>query len=249
MNSEEYWEMVAKVDWPSLCNSPTDEVDAGKDILTELLPTKQDMENFRAAGAEAKKMLVDAMDAWEAKQGRDDPTWAGWGVGDDSYSDLANHIIGCGKDEWAATIIDPSKAYARCQHKYTTGNKKSDGYVESFSYCIPYKEDYDETSVKLTRCVGALHHWIHRAAKVSANDSTSAMDEVASLVKEITTLEKKLLQETGIVSDQTANVPERIHAVKVDIAKRMLADFLDARIKVEMGIKEARENLDSLLSE
>jgi len=94
MNSEEYWEMIAKVDWPGLCDSPNDEVNAGEEILRKLLPTKQDMVNFRGAHGEAKKMLTSAMDAWAVKQQNDAPNWAGWGMGDDSYSDLANHIIG-----------------------------------------------------------------------------------------------------------------------------------------------------------
>lgn len=66
------------------------------------------------------------------------------GVGDDSFSDLLNHIIGLGKREYDANMKDPSRAQKRV-NKYD--------FQESFSYAIPYEDDWK----KLERGVAGLN--------------------------------------------------------------------------------------------
>ena len=55
------------------------------------------------------------------------------GLGDDSYSDLLAHIIGMGREEYAAVMANPLK-----------GKQRSDNleYTESFLYSLPYETDY-----------------------------------------------------------------------------------------------------------
>lgn len=65
------------------------------------------------------------------------------GVGDDSFSDLLEHIIGLGKREYDAVMKDPSLAQKRAD-KYD--------YKESFAYAIPYEDDWE----KLERGVTGL---------------------------------------------------------------------------------------------
>ena len=52
-------------------------------------------------------------------------------LGDDSYDDLLNHIVGLGKAEYKAVLADPELAAARA-------NK--DDFEESFSYCFHGEE-------------------------------------------------------------------------------------------------------------
>lgn len=49
--------------------------------------------------------------------------------GDDSFGDMIHHVIGLGKDKFNEIMEDPSKLNGM-------------DFVESFSYCMPYEEDY-----------------------------------------------------------------------------------------------------------
>lgn len=263
MTEDEYWDVVAKVDWPGICDDPNAHRDAGKRILLSLLVTQDEMKTFRNVHYHLKGILEGAMRRWEIKQDQVNPNWGGWGVGDDGFDDLTNHIVGCGKVAWAMTCCDPQKAYDRTVNKWSKGRtptKPSEGFVESFLYCIPYDKDYDPAEVKLARAVKSLHHWINMAAKncVHRADGGDAHDrlgaehfqpEILSITDEIVGLEDQIQRETGTVSDYTANIDERIHVMKIKYTKRLLADCLDERIKLEIKIKETRENLDSLLAE
>jgi len=55
------------------------------------------------------------------------------GVGDDGFGDLIAHIIGLGKAEYDKVLANPELANERVSKRR---------FVESFSYCLPYKDDY-----------------------------------------------------------------------------------------------------------
>jgi hypothetical protein len=59
-------------------------------------------------------------------------------VSDDSYDDLVSHIIGLGKKEVDAVVKSPMRAQRRADARY--GDQS--GYVESFSYAVPYEKDW-----------------------------------------------------------------------------------------------------------
>lgn len=60
------------------------------------------------------------------------------GGGDDSHSDLLYHVIGLGKKVFEANLADYMLLAKRGDAKY--GSKE--GYTESFSYAVPYEDDY-----------------------------------------------------------------------------------------------------------
>ena len=57
---------------------------------------------------------------------------------DDSHSDLLHHIIGCGKAEFEWCLND----YELIKHRGRSDYGSQEGYRESFSYAITYKDDY-----------------------------------------------------------------------------------------------------------
>jgi len=50
--------------------------------------------------------------------------------GDDSFGDMLHHVIGLGEEKFIEIMADPSKLNGM-------------EYVESFSYCMPYDDDFE----------------------------------------------------------------------------------------------------------
>jgi hypothetical protein len=124
MSVDEFWALVAEIDWASRQAQPEAE---GKRFLRERLSREEaaafdeHLQTFRFA-------LHDVLGEWEEETGAEFET------GDDGFDDLICHIIGLGRQEYEAVVSDPRRALERAQ---------SGDYRESFRYLVPWPEDYE----------------------------------------------------------------------------------------------------------
>ena len=116
-----FWELVALADWP---NKDYDKVK----IMYRKSLTKEQCAEFRMMINKAYAMLDNALFG-------NTNIYENLGVGDDGYGDLLHHIIGLGKEQFYKHIND-LKLIEKLAH--------SNGYKESFAYCIPYDDDYSK---------------------------------------------------------------------------------------------------------
>ena len=93
--------------------------------------TQREADEFRATFSDLKAKLEQKLDRWAEDNDKE------FGLGDDSWGDFLAHIIGMGKHEYDVVMRDPDRGYERA----VNGNFK-----ESFSYGIPYKDDYEDQS-------------------------------------------------------------------------------------------------------
>jgi len=251
VTKDKFWELVAKINWPNLCDTIEKRpYRTGKKILLEFLPSIDLCEQFREWHDQLYKELHDVLWAYHEEQMSIDPNWTGWGTGDDGFSDLINHIIGCGSQEYNQTLGDPTRAVARVSKWNRNGGgnpARSNGYVESFSYCIPKSEDYDPTEVKLTRALDGLNHWHEQKTAERRVSPPWVQEEIERRIKTVAELEYKLKLESGGTADDTLGVEQIANTHRCRIAKMHLAKLLDKRIKLEMEIKEAQETLEQLV--
>lgn len=123
MNEEIFWKAVDDMGWEA---NGFDYDKIGKDLETRLWAEYGDQQ----AGEIATGLFITSMrvhnDLYKVvdKYARKTKTYMG---GDDSFSDLLNHIIGLGKAEYDAVMADPSLAAKRYEE---------DAFTESFSYCF-----------------------------------------------------------------------------------------------------------------
>lgn len=185
MTRDEYWQIVKAIDWRQLIKDKVpDPCIEGMQRAKKLLPTVEHMEAFRVHGYDVDDELGTAIEKWEYRNNKQLP------VTDDGLFDLKAMIVGLGKDEWERTIKNPKLAWDRANSKsYDT----LESYVENFTYCIPYRDDYDPIEKKLERARHSLNHWVECCASLDAPNY--AAREVATQIKEVAELEAQL---TGV---------------------------------------------------
>jgi hypothetical protein len=123
MPLEQFWALVAEVDWATRLARPIDE---GKSILRERL-SRVDAAAFHARLQELRFSLHKVLTDWQEETGKE------FEIGDDSFDDLICHIIGLGQREYEAVLADPAVALERAE----TGD-----FLESFLYLAPQPDDY-----------------------------------------------------------------------------------------------------------
>jgi len=139
MADEAFWAEVKRLNWPAISarvdatyeraytdpDAPHFDFDREHRKLLKRTPDAAYWARFQMEVGEKRDALSDRIVEWERRQGVSGfDRWMG--LGDDSFRDLTNHIIGMGRDTYEAVMADPSKAA-----------DFSDSYVESFSYLIP----------------------------------------------------------------------------------------------------------------
>jgi hypothetical protein len=122
MDEARFWEIVDTINWASDCDYKR-----GRKWFLQNL-TFAEVEAFRSIKSE-KWNALDEMIGMDRNPA---------GGGDDSHSDLLNHVIGLGKEQYEAHLADYSLLEARGNAKYDT----AEGYKESFAYCLPHDDDY-----------------------------------------------------------------------------------------------------------
>jgi len=123
VSDEIFWKAVSDMGWET---NGFDYDKIGKDLETRIWAEYDDQQarviadGLFTAGMRFHNRLYDVVD----KYARKTKTYMG---GDDSFSDLLNHIIGLGQAEYDAVMADPSLAVKRYNEE---------AYTESFSYCF-----------------------------------------------------------------------------------------------------------------
>lgn len=127
MSESRFWEIVDSFEWAKNCTNR-----AYQDVIEaegrKRISFQEADDLFEAKGL-AFSMLYDFI-------GDRNPA----GGSDDSHGDFIHHIIGLGKKEFYASLKD----YERIEKRGEVGHGKAKGYVESFSYVLPYPSDYPE---------------------------------------------------------------------------------------------------------
>ena len=119
MTNERFWEIIDKVDWP---RENYDQIKV--DLLMTLSPNE--VEELRD---ELYRRISKVREAFN--EARDKETW----ISDDGLSDLCNHVVGLGKQEYNWRLNNPDVLI----NDYKEGN-----FVESLSYALPYLQDYQK---------------------------------------------------------------------------------------------------------
>lgn len=138
MPLDEFWKVVKELNWGHKSDGP--------DKTTDYTAMKRAlMQKFDRAGAERLHNTFDAVRSPLYKALDKEVS----GTGDDGFGDLLAHIIGLGKEEYERNLANPKLAQERVnKHRYE----------ESFSYCLPYKDDYE----MLTPA-----HYVDRAQRIT----------------------------------------------------------------------------------
>lgn len=88
--------------------------------------------------------------------------------GDDSFGDMIHHVIGLGEEKFNEIMEDPSQL-------------NDMDYVESFSYCIPYEEDYKLLNVDCH--VDRAKESVKELARIATENAPSGQDVM--IIKEL----------------------------------------------------------------
>jgi len=129
LSLDRFWEIVEGINW----GKDHDKMDLGK-MKRHLMTTfpKAEVLGLQERHSEMRGLLAQTLRSWEKETGEEIDAFG------DSWDDLVDHIVGCGKEEFDATVKDPSRAARRYDdHEYQ----------ESFTYCLPWKEDYEKLEI------------------------------------------------------------------------------------------------------
>lgn len=113
----EFWKIVESLGWGT---KTTDY----KAINQQLIDSGYDLNCLYKIFAKFKVELKHKISQWEQATG------LSCDIGDDSFDDLASHIIGLGRKAYWSAINNPKLAYERAHNPY----KSEEGYTESFAY-------------------------------------------------------------------------------------------------------------------
>lgn len=226
MTREEFWTIVDQTGWRGLVASgvrrPYEE--GGKRML-KLLPTIDDMEDFCHHFEEVRGQLTQALDQYEQETGKRVP------VSDDGWSDLSSMVIGLGRVEFEKNLKDPSLLLKRANTDLSTIH----GYVESFSYCIPFKDAYDPVPLKLARAVNSLRHWQEKVKEAGDDVPSYMVTEVERRQLEVDELRVEL-ERTGEEEWTQERYQEHVEA-----EQRKYEELQEQRRQESMKLRKDKE--------
>lgn len=236
MTDDDFWAIVAKVDWPGLCLKETrnsedkdpygfDSCETGKEILMKLLPTVQDSEEFRSIHSNKFEELVKTITELEVRG-------VNLELGDDSTNDLINHIIGCGKEEYELTLKEPKRIW----HRVHSGR-----FVESFGYCFPYEDDYMPIETQIKQAEDGLRYWVEQ--KFYRKTEAWLEDEIGRRAVEVAKLQAKQLGQASSRSilEKLATQAKNEHTLLA--LEKINKDLKTKKTEIEKTLDEVREEL------
>jgi len=117
------WELIARINWAARSEQKRG-FDSGKQFMLENF-SQDTCQQIRKFVAEKRMELSIRVDEYENDHG----VRCGDYGGDDSYGDMLHHVIGLGEVVYEMIMDNPSLL-------------DRINYVESFSYCLPYDDDF-----------------------------------------------------------------------------------------------------------
>lgn len=232
MEDSKFWSIVHQVDWPNICDSKRP-YDIGKERMKKFLPTVEVMSEFRNSFDAKTNCLYTKLMEWENKgecwhSGGNERSF---GLGDDSFGDLIAHIVGLGQAEFEAVLAKPELAHSRA---------RKHEFVESFSYCIPYDDDYAPIEERLAEARRGLDYWIGRMVEQGGKDER----EVGLRTEEVA----KLVVEAENISLDEAMAKTRVYVQEAVLAaqERLVADLESDLAEAQEALRVAQERLKAL---
>jgi hypothetical protein len=122
MDENEFWELVERVQW-----SPNHDYTLGKQRLVRHLRTAERCQAFRETYDQLRFAVSETISEYEVEHAT---TLV---ASSDSYEDLVAHIVGLGRSGYESSLRQPDIIF----HRAMEGD-----YSESFSYCVPFPEDF-----------------------------------------------------------------------------------------------------------
>ncbi len=218
--NEDFWNVVESVNWAKLSENDRG-YDEGKKILRTQLETADEMEAFQQDLSQRVGVLSNTVDRYA--EFADDPC----GLGDDSFSDLMNHIVGLGQAVYEDELTHPERVVARA-HKYD--------FAESFLYCIPCGEDYASDEVRLEGARSAAAYWATKGLVIHGKEVAERSGR--KYVELVAELEEKL----GIDPSDVVNWVdiEAYNAAQATVKEaQAAADEAHARLAEAQGVLDS----------
>jgi hypothetical protein len=160
LNEDDYWAFVEEVEWPNKGYN-----DPKLKYLETVNPE---------VGKKLRKITNALAGVLDRFVGDRNPAQGG----DDSNSDLLYHIIGLGKEAFYAHLKDYKLMEARGDAPYDS----PEGYKESFSYCIPYENEWDDPE----KAIEELKDSIERARVAEMKSNSDNLFGFQDLIDNIT---------------------------------------------------------------
>lgn len=183
MSEERFWKIVDGIGWGTLSQEPSINYDAIREkvIKTFQLQPRDVIELRQIAGA-AFALLDNFVGDRNPSQG-----------GDDAFSDLMYHIIGLGEHEFYACLADYNRIVSRGKALYGS----PEGYRESFSYCLPYEADIQDSEGLKTYDV-TIEAIVRKTIRVEAQNKQDAIENAHSLFSVANTDEQERYEEETV---------------------------------------------------
>ena len=122
-----FWELVEKLNWKENCRKENCTKELREKFYQLCEGNTYVMDYFNKYRNSLRHALQCTLDDYEFETYGDRCASEFFRYGDDSWDDMANHIIGMGKETYFAILNDPKLAA-----EYT------EDFVESFAYCFHY---------------------------------------------------------------------------------------------------------------
>ncbi len=122
-----FWELIDKLNWKENCTKENCIKELQEKFYQLCEGNTYVMDYFNNFRNSLRHVLQVTLEEYELKTYGDRCASEFFKYGDDSWDDMANHIIGMGKETYFAILNDPKLA-----SEYT------ENFVESFAYCFHY---------------------------------------------------------------------------------------------------------------
>lgn len=268
MSAADFWKIVDLIDWPSLVDQEAADpnfnaVVAGKNKFIELFITPEAVESFITTHKVFTDDLYMAFDKWGREKEKNDPAFIGWDIGDDGFGDLISHIVGCGSATYYREMHNPELAYARIAKTFAKNSnaqfKRSEGFVEKFSYCFPYPSDYIPTQEKITSIEQNLKYWLSEAGqdyfdepkggKDGACPKLMHIEQVAYLLAEKAGYEEKLATNPTCVfvfEPNKEQIRQQMLEAEIQVLKSVYAIQVQEKISAIYKLRIIEDRLQDL---
>ena len=139
MTNEEFWGVVERIDWKSICRDYENPIDISKKVAKKYFSDKDEewVTSFQEILRKKEEELKNITREY----------WVGvWKISDDSYWNLRAHIVGCGRKAFEEAMKEPTTIYK----DYIKPTDERFRYRENFGYWVNslLKDNENDTTNK-----------------------------------------------------------------------------------------------------